>query len=665
MRKKLITGVSILILAFLAYQVYLFTTASEDNINPIYLIPDDAVFIVDTERPIDTWDEVSNSNIWKHLQKNNYFNKVTENLNNLDKTFKEEKDLVDLVGERDLLISIHVYKPKSYGLFYVLDLQKLSKLRFLKNSIAKLAGDNFKVTKRQYKEHEITELYDKKKRETLYLAFIKNQLIASYTHVLVEKSIEQYTNPVIGRDVNFVEINKETPEDGFFKLFVQYKYLKKYLSCFSNKVNSNALNTIEKTWLYSGFDIGLKESTIVQAEGFTNFDLSSESYLRALQKSGKGKRSIAKIAPKNTALYLSFAFDSFEEFHENFEEIKEENFKNFETYTQQVEAIENRLDINLKEHVFSWIGTEIALLHINDAISKKQKDVAVVLKANDIDKAKKNLQFLLNQIKEKTPLKFKQINYKNHEINFLDLKGFFKILAGNLFEKMEKPYFTIIDEYVIFSNSPNTLKEIINTQLIGYTLASSQKFLEFNDQFDDKTSLFAYINTPYVYEDLLSFTDRKTRTQIHKNKDYIISFSQVGLQLVSEGTHFENYLALAYENPINLRKELTADKKLKNKLLKELKKKKDTTLVMTKENVFILPEIFPTDLSASEFIKKHEDGKVKFEVELKNGLKHGDYTEYYKNGQTKITGKFKKGVQVGTWKAYKEEDGELLFKKRF
>ncbi|CAL2079329.1 conserved protein of unknown function [Tenacibaculum sp. 190524A02b] len=665
MRKKLITGVSILILAFLAYQVYLFTTASEDNINPIYLIPDDAVFIVDTERPIDTWDEVSNSNIWKHLQKNNYFSKVTENLNNLDKTFKEEKDLVDLVGERDLLISIHVYKPKSYGLFYVLDLQKLSKLRFLKNSIAKLAGDNFKVTKRQYKEHEITELYDKKKRETLYLAFIKNQLIASYTHVLVEKSIEQYTNPVIGRDVNFVEINKETPEDGFFKLFVQYKYLKKYLSCFSNKVNSNALNTIEKTWLYSGFDIGLKESTIVQAEGFTNFDLSSESYLRALQKSGKGKRSIAKIAPKNTALYLSFAFDSFEEFHENFEEIKEENFKNFETYTQQVEAIENRLDINLKEHVFSWIGTEIALLHINDAISKKQKDVAVVLKANDIDNAKKNLQFLLNQIKEKTPLKFKQINYKNHEINFLDLKGFFKILAGNLFEKMEKPYFTIIDEYVIFSNSPNTLKEIINTQLIGYTLASSQKFLEFNDQFDDKTSLFAYINTPYVYEDLLSFTDRKTRTQIHKNKDYIISFSQVGLQLVSEGTHFENYLALTYENPINLRKELTADKNLKNKLLKELKKKKDTTLVMTEENVFILPEIFPTDLSASEFIKKYEDGKVKFEVELKNGLKHGDYTEYYKNGQTKITGKFKKGVQVGTWKAYKEEDGELLFKKRF
>ncbi len=666
MKKKILFSALLILLSIIIYQIYVFTTVDEDNINPIYLIPDDAVFLVDTERPIDTWDEISNSNIWKHLQKNSYFNTVTESLNNLDKTFKEQQKIIQFLGERDLLISIHVYKPKTYGLFYVVDLQKISKLSFLKSSIAKLAGEGYKVTKRQYHNHEITELYDKKKRETLYISFIKNQLIASYTHVLVEKSIDQYLEPVIGRDVDFVEINKETPEDGLFKLFIHYKYLNKYLSCFSNKVNSDILKTIGNTWLYSGFDVGLKESTIIQAEGFTNFDLSSESYLRALQKSGKGKRSIAKIAPKNTALYLSFAFDSFDEFHENFETIKEENQDSFKAYTEQVTDIENRLDINLKEHVFSWIGNEIALLHINDAISKKQKDVAVVLKTNSINKAKENLDFILTKIKEKTPLKFKQINYKNQTINFLDLKGFFKMLAGDLFSKMEKPYFTIIDDYVIFSNSPNTLKEIINTQLIGYTLASSKKFLDFNDQFDEKSSLFAYINTPYIYDDLLSFTDRKTRRQIHKNKEYLISFSQIGLQLISRGSHFENYLAIAYENPVEIDKQLRSNRDLKRDLLKKLVKENDTASVtMTKETFFKIPEIFPNDLSASEFIKKHDNGTIKFEVELKNGLKHGDYSEYYKNGNLKITGKYKKGVQVGTWKAYREKDEELLFKKRF
>ncbi|SEB40161.1 Protein of unknown function [Tenacibaculum sp. MAR_2009_124] len=663
MKKKIIISVVVLVGALLAYQAYIFTTASEDNINPIYLIPDDAVFIVDTERPIDAWDEISNSNIWKHLQKNDYFSEITESLNTLDQTFKEQKKLIEFIGERDILISIHVYKPKSYGLFYTVDIQKLSKLRFLKNSIAKLAGEGFEVTKRTYKDHEITELYNKKERETLYLSFIKNQLIASYTHVLIEKSIDQYQTPVIGRDVNFIEINKETPEDGFFKMFVQYKYLNKYLACFSNKMNSELLNTIEKSWLYSGFNIGLKESTTIQAEGFTNFDLTSESYLRALQKSGKGKRTIAKVAPKNTALYLSFAFDDFDTFYENFESIKEENEDTFEAYNEQVKEVENMLDINLKDDVFSWIGSEIALLHINDVISKKKQNLAVVLTTKNIDKAREKLNFILSKIKEKTPLKFKQINYKGYDINFLDLKGFFKILAGNLFAKMEKPYFTIIDDYVIFSNSPNTLKEIINTQLIGFTLASNQNYLDFNDQFDEKSSVFAYVNTPYIYDELLTLTDSKTRNSIRKNKDYIVSFSQVGLQLISKGDFFENYLVASYENPVNIQQQQIEDKKLRYELIQKISKEVDT--VLTEETVFKLPEIYPNDLSTSEFIKKYENGQVHIEVELKNGLKHGDFKEYYRNGNVKISGKFKKDVQIGTWKAYDKESEDLLFKKRF
>ncbi len=664
MKKKLFIGITTLLLLFIAYQVFIFTSASENNINPIYLIPKDAVFVIDTERPIDTWDEISNSIIWKHLQKNTYFKEVTKSLNTLDKTFQKQKKLIEQVGERDLLVSIHVYKPKTYGLFYTVDLQKFSKLKFLQSSIAKLAGEGFNVTKRTYKNHEIIEVYDKKERKTLYLSFIQNQLIASYIHSLVENSIEQYNSPVIGRDNNFIEINQETPEEGFFKLFIQYKYLNKYLACFSNNMNYPMLETIQKSWLYSGLDIGLKENSIIQAEGYTNFLSSSDNYLTALQKSGKAKRSIAKIAPKNTALYLSFAFDSFDEFYQNFQLLQKENKASFEGYTKQVSEVENRLNISVKEDVYSWIGDEIALLHIDDAISKKQKNIALVLKTKDITKATEKLKHIVTKIKEKTPLKFKQLNYHGHTINYLDLKGFFKMIAGNLFEKMEKPYFTILDEYVVFSNSPNTLKEIINTQRIGYTLASDQKFIEFNDQFDEASSIFGYINTPYIYNDLISLSDTQTRKSIQKNKEYITSFSQMGFQLISKGTFFENYITIAYEDPKTLKQDILADKKLKKELLNSLKEKEVTTAV-NENTIFELPEIFPNDLSASVFIKRYDDGAVEFSVELKNGRKHGDYRAYFPNGELKMKGKYKNDVQTGTWKAYDENSGDLLFKKRF
>ena len=663
MKKKFIISCFILFGIFITYQTYIFVSPNEDNINPIYLIPDDAVFIIDTERPIDTWDEISNSVIWEHLQKNDYFNNIAKSLSTIDKSFKEQKHLIEFLGERDFLISLHVYKPKSIGLFYTVDIEKLSKLEFLKNSIAKLAGNNFEVTKRIYKNQEITEIFDKKERETLYVSFLKNQFIASYTHLLVEKSIDQYQIPVIGRDVNYIEINKETPDDGLFKLFIQYKYFNNYLACFSNKIGAKNQNAKEKSWLYSGFNIGLKEGTTIQADGFTNFDLTSQSYLKALQKSGKGKRTIAKIAPKNTALYVSFAFDSFNVFYENFEALKEENQTLFDNYNKQLSDVESMLDIDVKDAIFSWIGNEIALLHINDEISKKKQNIAVVLATKDIEQAREKLEFIMSRIKEKTPLKFKHINYKGYDINFLDLKGFFKMLAGNLFSKMEKPYFTIIDNYIVFSNSPNTLKEIINTQLIGYTLASNQNYLDFNDQFDEKSSVFAYVNTPYIYDELYSLADSKTKNSIRKNKEYIISFSQIGLQLISEGDFFENYLVIGYENPQTVLQHQKEGQKLRDILVQKISKNLDT--IITQETIFKLPEIYPNDLSASEYIKKYENGKIHIEVELKNGLKHGYYKEYYRNGNIKISGKFKKGVQVGTWKSYDKKNKDILFKKRF
>ncbi|WBX75424.1 DUF3352 domain-containing protein [Tenacibaculum ovolyticum] len=663
MKKKIISTLVIAIIGFAIYQTYIFTLADEDNIKPIYLVPSDAVFVLDTERPIDTWDEISASDIWKHLQKNTYFNEISKSLNTLDKVVKEQKSILNFIGERDVLISAHVYKPKKYDFLYVVDLEKLSKLNFLKSSISKLAGDNYKITKRTYLNHEITELYNKTERETLHIAFIKNQLIASYTHVLIENSINQYQKPIIGRDVNFVEITKETPEDGFFKLFFQYKYLNKYLSCFTNKTNDEVVKNIQNSLFYSGFDVSLIEGTIIQADGYSNVKENSESYLTAIQKSGKGKRTIASIAPKNTALYLSFAFDSFELFQENFEDLKKEKPQEFEIYNKQITDIESKLDISVKENVFSWIGDEVALIHFNSSLSRNKKDVAAVFKTTDIDDATENLNFILSKIKEKTPLQFKQITYKEHTINFLDLKGFFKMIVGNMFKKMEKPYFTIIDDFVIFSASPNTLKEIINNKITNYTLASSKEFEEFNYLFDDKSTIFTYINTPYIYTDLVSFADRKTQLQIKKHKDYIICFSQLGIQLTSEGNIFKSNITTTFNDPILVKEKINLDRKLKKELTKKMELSADSVAKI--ESNFQIKEINPSDLSAPNYKEYYDDGKLKFEVELDDGMLDGDYKMYYPNGSLKLKGSYKNGKQSGTWRAYDEKDSKLLIKKRF
>lgn len=663
MKRKVFWGIIALVIGFVIYQVYIFTLSENDNIKSIYLVPDDAVFIVDTERPIDTWDEISSSEIWTHLQKNQQINKLSEGINSLDETFKAKKEIFDFIGERNLVISVHVFSPRKYGLLYVADLQKFSKLIFLKRAISNLAGEDYKVTKRVYKEHEIIELYNKKTRETLHLSFIKNQVIASYTHLLVEQSIDQYLNPVIGRDLNFLEIKRKTDTDGFFNIYLQHKYLKDYLNCFTSSSNLGFLN--KEAFFYSGLDISIIEGVIVQATGYTNVDTNSQTYLKVLQKSGVGKRSVAKVAPKNTSLYLSFAFDDFKTFNSNLEKLQQESPADFKMYSDQLAMIEDKLDINVSENIYSWIGSEIALIHFNTELSKNKKDIAAIIKADDIDDAKENLQLILSKIKENTPLKYKQIDYRGYPINFFDLKGFFKMLAGNMFSKMEKPYFTIIDDFVVFSTSPNTIKEIINNHLIGYTLESSEKFDDFNYHFEKKSSVFAYVNTPNSYKDLLSLVDNKTRRELQKNKPYITCFSQIGMQLIASDELFESNISLVFEDPKNIEISIKKDKELRKKLLLELAPYKDSTNTQNSTSFFKLPPIHPSDLSAKSYKEYYKNGKLKFEVDLDDGLKDGSYKSYYENGNIKVKGHYKNDKQSGTWKAYDEQKGDVIFKKHF
>ncbi len=656
-KKRVLFGLFALLLIYVGYLLYILVLSPKTNLQSIYLIPKDAVFVMESEKPVESWQKVSESEAWQHLQKNGYFAELTENIQKVDTVFNNNHKLFEFFDGRSLFISIHMVSEKDYGIFYVLDLKRIAKLKLLKTYLNTLLNENYTLSKRNYHNQEILELYDHKNKETMYLSFVKNQLVASYTHTLVEASIDQYQEPALGRNLNFIEINKKVGYEDLFRLYLQYDFLDDYYKRFSAKP-SDWVNRISNNFLFSGFSFDLDKRSTITANGFTNISSINENYLNALQKSGTAERTIPTIAPKRTALYVSYGFHSFSEFYTNFEQAQEGDTEQFETYQAGIEKVEKFLKIDIQENFISWIGDEIALLQIQSAISKGKNDMALVLKTTDADDAKANLDFVLKQIKKKTPVKFKAISYKEHEINFLSIKGFFKILLGNRFNQLDKPYFTQIDNYVIFSNNPNTLKGIIDDFTTQETLSTSKDFIDFDKRFERKSSLFVYSNIPVLYDNMYALADGSTRLKLRKNKDFIICFPQIGFQLTPEDDLFESLLVVNYQDA----NEVKDKAQFQDKVV--VSKPKATNTSETTDAIFNLNPIYPTDLNAKSFRKNYSNGTVKFEVELKDGLKHGRYTEFYSNGNEKISGRFKRGEQVGTWRYY-DDAGELVRKKRF
>ncbi len=656
-KKRILFGFLGVFTIYLLYLLYIFALSPKTNLQSVYLIPKDAVFVIESEKPVESWKKISESEAWQHLNKNNYFAELTQNIQKVDTIFNDKRKLFEFFDGRSLFISIHMISQKDYGIFYVLDLKRIAKLKLLKAYLNTLLNENYTLSKRNYHNHEILEIYDRKNKETMHLAFVKNQLVASYTHTLVEASIDQYQEPTLGRDLNFIEVNQKVGYEDLFRLYLQYDYLDDYYRRFSSKEN-DWMNHVSENFTFSGFSFDLDKNSAITANGFTNISFTNENYLEALQKSGTAKRTIPQIAPKRTALYVSYGFDSFSEFYKNFEQIQEaSSSEEYESYKAGIQKVEKFLKINVKENFVDWIADEIALLQIQSDISKGKNDLALVLKATDSVTAKTNLDFVLKQIKKKTHVKFKMIPYKNHQINFLSIKGFFKVLLGNRFKEFDKPYFTQIKEYVVFSNNPNTLKTIITNYTDKETLEASDDFLAFDKKFEDESSLFVYSNIPVLYDNMYALADRSTKKQLHKNKDFIICFPQIGFQLTPEDNLFETTLVVNYQD---------VEKVKVNSQFEEVKKaiEPNSKNDAVTDAIFNLRAIYPTDLNAKSFSKSYSAGALRFEVELKDGLKHGRYTSFYVNGEKKITGRFRKDKQVGTWRYYNQE-GDLLHKKRF
>lgn len=639
----------------LLYLAYIFFLAPSKNYQSIYLVPKNAVFIIETQDPIQAWDGIIKSDAWDHLKTNEFLSKLNEDLASVDSLIQSKHGLFKLLGSRNIILSMHEYANRKYDFLIVVDLKRAARLTTFTDYLGTLLGKDFQVTKRTYNGSEIFEIFDMKSEDIYYVSIIEEQAVISFNHKLIEAAIDQYSDPVIGRDISYIDVSKKIAGKNFFRIYIQYDYLDDYINSSLSKPDE-LVKTLSEALHYTGFSFDISDEGIISMEGQTNVNDTINSYFLALQNSGHGRLEIAEVIPKRVALYTGIGFDSFLSFYENFDASMKTDEEKYKEYTSSIRKIEKKLKINIKDNFISWVDDEIAIIQTQPAYLGKKNELAFILKAKDADEAAKNLDFISKQIKKNAPVKFKAIEYKGYPIKYLSLTGFFKLILGKLFAKLDKPYFTQIDRYVFFSNHPQTLKSIIDDYLKGETLNTSADYYRFSKNFNNSSNVFVYIQVPILYDNLKEWVSYETYTQkIKANKDYITSFPFVGFQMVNQNNMFETKIVAKFDTTFIVPELIEPGEH-------EYLEEGDTLTTETSlEDNIILDEslIILDDLSASEYKEYFENGELKLEAGVKNGLKHGSFKEYYENGELKIKGKFKEDQKTGTWRFFDVEGNEI------
>ena len=623
-----------------------------DKIQPIYLIPDDVLYFIETDTPIEALERLGSSEIWDHLQSNETIFEISESLHKLDTVFNDQKKFVKYIGNRSVYVSAHKISHDDWSHLFIVDISEYAGLQVLKNNILSMLPDNFDTTARVYKQQKIIEVTDLETYDTLYITFVKNQLVASYSSDLIHRSIDQYLSPKIGLDLNYQTLKREVKNNQDFRFYINQQQIKAFYNCFS--VNPNVvIELLNKHLFYTAFEVKIDDDTLFNAKGFSNGDALTQSYITAFEESGVAQREVFEVVPYNTSFVFSFSFDDFQDFYSSVSVLLAQNAKtDFEVYTTNVEKVEKYVGIDVTRDFYGWIDQEVSLLKLNSTTFKGKQGAVVLLKASDINLAKERLQFVCGQVKRKTPLKFNKITYKAHEITYLEIKSLFKVLFGNLFEDVEKPYFTVINDYVVFSNTPKALKYMIDASVGNETLSNNERFTDFYKQVDDESHVLFYANTYEALMDVKKQFNPNQQVELDQNVNFLSKFEHLAITLTAHERHFETQALVSYDAQIN--KAVITHDKTAIAVAQEVKE----------QSPFDVKPIFPSDFTAKEYVEKFKNGQTKLTVKLKKGLLHGRLKIFYPDGQVKLSGRYKNGTKSGTWRYYSTL-GDLLKKKKY
>lgn len=64
------------------------------------------------------------------------------------------------------------------------------------------------------------------------------------------------------------------------------------------------------------------------------------------------------------------------------------------------------------------------------------------------------------------------------------------MFLGKWFSKFDKPYYTFIGDYVVFSNSSSTLAAMIKDYSLGNTLVQDEKYNDLMSELGNRSNIY-------------------------------------------------------------------------------------------------------------------------------------------------------------------------------
>jgi len=372
-----------------------------------------------------------------------------------------KKELTDITDGQKVFLSFHPSKKDSVYFLWSIQLKQDLAINDLKNTLSELS--DFRISIR---EKSILVLNNDELKRPFYLSIDKGIARGSFSVELLNQSIDNNTKKISQAFIKEINTGLNKDANALAHVFVNYNkpsFLKPY---FRGRL-SDDMELFESFSGYSSLAMNYK-TDVMMFNGISRISSSKDSYIPIFLNQKPIKNTIKLVMPANTASSIAYGISDYTKYKKDLDLIFEARAE-LDTLNKQIETIRSETGINPERDMKKLWAKEMCTIHLSTSESLG------IIKVSDGSK----LQFLLEPMSSVYSATVRRMNYSN----------LFYFYFGDPMKRYAKPFFTIIDNLLILSNSPASIQRFLNDYNSGRLLHKSDAYIQFDQLVADQSNI--------------------------------------------------------------------------------------------------------------------------------------------------------------------------------
>ncbi|WP_205502732.1 hypothetical protein [Rufibacter psychrotolerans] len=505
-------------------------TEAREKVSLWTLVPDDAVFVVETNNAPRFLEHLQQTDLWTTVSQMPYVLRMEDQLRLLDSLSNGRSQLRNFFTKKDVLVSMHVMGRSEYELIYYVPVSTVAQHRYIRTLVENLGkSGEYRQEIRDYQGFQITDITHTDNNDNLSYFSYHNNLVISPSPVLVEEIIRKINRGQLESPAkDYKNTNYLSQPDVYANVFINYQHLPDLLGVFLKKDLLDDVNLLSSLCRSSLLELKLDNNRLF-LNGFS-YPETVEGSLYSRVKGHPAKSfKMREVLPTRAAVVLHLGLNQ------------------MGTLRPGAEAAEGTFLDSLST---SFAG-ELGLCYLEAYDTKTAPEKVLFAQASN----PAYTQRLLNRLQPGRTAGTEEKHGKNI-IRLLTTKELPQQLFGELFKGFEQTYYTTLGPYILFTDDVATMRSLLTEVEEGKVWSQTEALEPLLTESQQEDNIGLFVNTSHAWNLLLRAMSPQKQTSLIRNSSIIKKFNYFSVQFSAAQDQFYTSYLLRHQVESSVKKVL-------------------------------------------------------------------------------------------------------------